>query len=433
MNPRLLALLLIAAPAVSAEPRNLPVEDAVKRALEANPALRALRSRVEAAHDQADSVRGHYLPAFDINDEVQHYDRPFIIPFSLASFGFPGSLPFPVRQIDTNTLVISAAQPLVGLLEISQSHLAAQDNAAGLAEQLKAQEDGIAEQVRTQYLRLWEAKATEDIARSSQEELNEQLAVSKSKLAAGVLTTADVLRVEVAVANARQQEIQAKAQEEVSRATLLALLNVPPTDITVDFAEPKDLENAPAPPNLADAVQKADAQRPELAAAHYAESATSHQSLGTIFHMLPQFDFEAAYLHVTGQEFAQVNSGYAGFKLNWVFWQWGADYYAHKAAEAQALASTLDAENLRDQIGADLSAKLSIEHSSTVAVEVAQTAIDSAVEAYRVTDALVKAGSATTTDLLDAQSALTTAKLNLVRARYEQAIARVAVGRAIGT
>ena len=49
-----------------------------------------------------------------------------------------------------------------------------------------------------------------------------------------------------------------------------------------------------------------------------------------------------------------------------------------------------------------------------------------------MTEALVKAGSATTTDLLDSQSALTQAKLNLVRARYEQAIARVSVKRAIG-
>jgi outer membrane protein len=65
-----------------------------------------------------------------------------------------------------------------------------------------------------------------------------------------------------------------------------------------------------------------------------------------------------------------------------------------------------------------------------VAVEVAQTAIASAEEAYRVTSAQVSAGTATTTDLLDSQSALTTAKLNLARAEYERAVARVALDRA---
>jgi outer membrane protein TolC len=48
-------------------------------------------------------------------------------------------------------------------------------------------------------------------------------------------------------------------------------------------------------------------------------------------------------------------------------------------------------------------------------------------------DALVRAGTATTTDLLDAQAALTQARLNLARARYEEAIARIALARAVGT
>jgi outer membrane protein TolC len=49
-----------------------------------------------------------------------------------------------------------------------------------------------------------------------------------------------------------------------------------------------------------------------------------------------------------------------------------------------------------------------------------------------VTNALVQAGSATTTDLLDAQAALTTARLNLARAQYERAIQRVSLGRVLG-
>jgi outer membrane protein TolC len=44
----------------------------------------------------------------------------------------------------------------------------------------------------------------------------------------------------------------------------------------------------------------------------------------------------------------------------------------------------------------------------------------------------VQAGSATTTDLLESQSALTTARLNLARAQYELAIQRVALSRVMG-
>jgi outer membrane protein TolC len=49
-----------------------------------------------------------------------------------------------------------------------------------------------------------------------------------------------------------------------------------------------------------------------------------------------------------------------------------------------------------------------------------------------VTAVLLSAGSANTTDLLDAQSALTQARLNFARARYEYALARINLDRAIG-
>ena len=62
----------------------------------------------------------------------------------------------------------------------------------------------------------------------------------------------------------------------------------------------------------------------------------------------------------------------------------------------------------------------------------AQQSITSAEEAYRVTQALVKAGAATTTDLLDSQSALNQARLSLTRAQYQQALAHVELEHTLG-
>jgi outer membrane protein TolC len=121
-----------------------------------------------------------------------------------------------------------------------------------------------------------------------------------------------------------------------------------------------------------------------------------------------------------------------GFKASWPIWEWGASWYQRQAAVNNADAA---AEARNDQIRSvksEASARHAALRSSKAAVEVAQSTIASAEEAWRVTQALVKAGSATTTDLLDAQSALTQAKLNLVRATYQQAVAGVALTRALG-
>ena len=63
----------------------------------------------------------------------------------------------------------------------------------------------------------------------------------------------------------------------------------------------------------------------------------------------------------------------------------------------------------------------------------AEKAVASAEEAYRVTDAALKAGTATTTDLLESQSALSQARLNLTRAQYELVLSDVALARASGS
>jgi outer membrane protein TolC len=80
----------------------------------------------------------------------------------------------------------------------------------------------------------------------------------------------------------------------------------------------------------------------------------------------------------------------------------------------------------------EVSGRLAAVRAAASAITVGRTATASAEEAYRVTEALLKAGSATTTDLLDAQAALTAARANLARAGYSYALRRVNLARATG-
>ncbi len=410
----------------SAEPnRKLTLTQTVEAAIDASPRLRAARARQEAAAHTTDSARGRMLPLVHVSDEQQHFDSPFSIPFGAQSVV--------ARDVNTNTFSVALNQPLVGLARLNEDHEALSDSADSAAKQVKALESGIRESVHSQYLRLFEALATVDIARSSQTQLKEQIGIAQSRLNAGVLTNADVLRVQVALANAQQQEIQANTAEQIARAALFDALGLPPDDATVDFIEPNEQEMAAGPvPSLTDAVMVAEKNRPEIQSARFEVSAAAHRSKARLFNLLPELSIEAAYAHITGQIFAPANQAYLGLKLDWNIWESGTSWYARKAAESNAAAADADALYTRQQIGLDVSTKLAQGRSAANAVDVAKTAITSAEEAYRVTNALVQAGSATTTDLLDAQSALTQSKLNLVRARYEQAIVNVSIQRAMG-
>ena len=103
---------------------------------------------------------------------------------------------------ETNTFVAAVQQPLLGLLRLDDEReaLAAQDR-AGRA-QIAAAEADLRQAVETQFLRYFEAQAVEQIADASEHELGDEVEVARARLASGVITRADMLRIEVAVANA---------------------------------------------------------------------------------------------------------------------------------------------------------------------------------------------------------------------------------------
>ena len=76
-------------------------------------------------------------------------------------------------------------------------------------------------------------------------------------------------------------------------------------------------------------------------------------------------------------------------------------------------------DETKRRVQTDVAAKLANVRATASALESGRAAIGSAEEAYRVTTVLLAVGSANTTDLLDAQSALTQARLNFARTRYE--------------
>src|SRR4051794_22510152 len=108
--------LALAGAAWGGEARRLTVEEALREAVAQSPRVQAARDRAEAATASADSLRGRMLPGVRLSDEQQRYDRPFAIDFAIP--GAPGAAPpisLVARNVNTNTFVAAAGQPVLGL------------------------------------------------------------------------------------------------------------------------------------------------------------------------------------------------------------------------------------------------------------------------------------------------------------------------------
>ncbi|MCA1664517.1 MAG: TolC family protein [Myxococcales bacterium] len=425
---------LICCASASWAQERLTVDDAVKLALKGNYRLLTVEKRALGSHDAALSQGARLLPAVRLSEEYQHWDCPFAIDFMTFVGGCQtNAMQLVARKQDTNSFVAVVSQPLVGLLHTGFDYAAQRANAKAADAGAKVSEAQVVQTVRTIYLQYFEARALEEIAAASAAELADQVIVAQARIKAGVITNADLLRVQVAQANARQQQIAAHAQAAVAKANLLDLIGMR-ADANVELAEPTSLLTLAARPlpDVAGATSEAQNKRPEIAVAAASSRAAERTRTARYLALLPEVDAEGGYVRTDGQLFAPPNQWFVGVRASWNIWEWGASFFQARAASRQAEAVALEREDQARRVALDVQTSTEQTQAAAVVVEVAQQAIGSAKEAYRVTQALVQAGSATTTDLLDAQAAFLTARLNLARAQYELAIQRVAFARAVG-
>ncbi|HUB06714.1 MAG TPA: TolC family protein [Myxococcales bacterium] len=438
-----LALTVGAAPVGLADPAPgtvLTLEQAVHQALEHNARLESRRDSAEADRDDAKATRGRLLPQVSVSANYYNASSPESIDLEgllgAAGTGASGSTSLPPLTLHGFGLglgIVTASQPLLGLWHLSHELASANERADASQAELREQRADLRQQVEGDLLSLFEARALEGIAKASQAELREQRTVAQAKVEHGVATQGDLLRVEVAIANASEQQIEAEVQEKAARAALLTLLGLPTRSPDVDFAEPTELGQREVPTEAAQAEAVALAHRADVASAELQRDAAHHGFVASELKLLPEIDATAMYVRLQGLPSALPPDYFtAGFSLSWALWDSGNAYYQSRAAGARADAAAAAAVDARERVTLEVDDRLEEERAAAAAVSVAQEALRQAEEAFRVTAVTVKAGAATTTDLLDAQSALTQARLNLVRARYGQLRARSALTRALG-
>ena len=235
-----------------AAPRALTIDDAVALALRTNPQLASARARAEGGDINAASLGRRMLPSIHVSDEAQLWNAPFAIAFpsDMSSGTTPPTPPmaFVVRNRETNTFTASFDQPLMGLFRANDERETLTEASAGDRAQIAAGESDLRANVETQFLRVFEAQALEQIASSSVRELSDQVTVAKARLASGVITQADLLRIEVAVANAEQQGLEAHSQGLTARAQLFAAIGLSPADAAELTLVPPRLASRPCAP-----------------------------------------------------------------------------------------------------------------------------------------------------------------------------------------
>ena len=268
--------------------------------------------------------------------------------------------------------------------------------------------------------------------------LRRQLQDVKNRFEAGTVSNFEVLRAEVALANAQPALITARndfriAIEELRRALGFVTATEPDVTKTPEFLG--TLEFKPASFDLRSALATARAQRPDLqrlgklAAAAQEGVYASRASYYPTVSAFGSYDWRQS---IVPNPKSSIDGWTVGLQSQWNVFDGRAT--AGRVVQSRSLLEQAKLSLAETQLTVDVDVRraISIFQQSTELAEASKKVIEQAEESLRLANARFGAGTATQLDVLQAQTDLTTARLNQLQAYYSYNVAVASVRRAMG-
>ncbi|MBT8491755.1 MAG: TolC family protein [Deltaproteobacteria bacterium] len=426
----IIAGLLATAPAVHAEQSALTLKQALDTARRRAPDLAiAAQSEVGAVRRRTAAKRTR-LPSLSVQSAVNVWTEELAFDLGVDPMtGMASSVV--VREQITSQSNVSISLPLSGQLVLSHYIDAAEANSAAIKADSKTTALDVQQRTAETYLALLAAQGEREIADAVVRQREAQLARAKVLQGGGVLQRVDVMRLEAAVAEAKRAEIAARTRAASVADALAVTIGAPGRTLSAIDDFPKQPQ-APAA-QLGGLPEKALANRPELVALRARVRAARSSAKVERAPLYPTINAVGTFQYNTGQgPFLPKSAFFAGLTLEWNLWDWGQTWNKVKAAEADATRAQLQGKQVADNISLDTRTRLREANASYESLRVAEVGSKAAEEAFRIQSVRFQEGATTTTELLEAETEVTRARLGLNQARYTYYIALTRLARAAG-
>jgi TolC family type I secretion outer membrane protein len=401
--------------------------DAIAFALRNNPRLRSARSAIEHARGQEAVAFAPFLPQVDL----------------LNRYVATGKSTLPGAPGPTGAVNITG---LASVYQVYQSELQLQwtlydfGRTAGRYGQAELREkiarlqalranETVAYDVATAYLQALEAAAFRRIAVETVRRAEAVLQDARARREGGVALRDDVLRGEVQLSESRDALVRA---EDTEVTALAQLNNAMGRDASLPVRPGDGLRAGPFAASLAECLQRAATQRPEVGVARDRVAVAQFGRLAARGEFLPSLAVKSSLGRIEGENVVGGWQEGAGIQLNVPLYHGGANRGNLRAAEADISQAAADAQGVLN----DISLQVTVAHRAVVSAQervvLARPAVEQSAEALRIVRQRYRAGTATPTDVIDAETAATRAEQRYASARIEYLSALVRLAYVIG-
>jgi outer membrane protein len=293
----------------------------------------------------------------------------------------------------------------------------------------------LALQIKEGYFNILKADKAVNVAKSAVDSLESHLAVAKNFYDVGMIPINDMLKAEVELANAQHNYIKAQNDWRLAKASFNMMLSRP---VGESFEVEDILKYTPETPDFDNCLGKALKNRPEIKSIDLADSQIDQQIKIAKSKYYPTAAFTYNYIKagdtpdVSGSDFQKANQWQAIVGLSWTFWDWDKTKSTVNQTESQKIQLSQTRKTLEEGITFELKKAFIDLKEAEEKIPTAKKAVDQAEENLRVSEERYKAQVTTSTEVLDAQTLLSQARMNYYSSLYDHNLAKAALLRALG-
>ena len=437
----LLTTLLLISSAFAQEKIELTLEQSIEIALKKNHSLKMQKEKLEAARAKVGEARANFLPKVSANATYTRLDvAPYISFRKMNEFMPPGPISFPDKitmgDDDIYGITLTVQQPIFTGFKVLNGYKIASYSAKAEKYGYQKSKSELIFDVKKSYYGVLKA---EQFLKA----INESVALLKAHIddltrmyKVGLLTKNELLKAKVQLSDIEVTKIKAENIVKIARTAFCNVIGIP-LDSNIHLKPELDaesiyqLKHIPAESAVAQALEN----RPEL------KQMDLNLKIGKKLVSLARSEYLPNIILVVNYNYKRPNREYENkFYKSWDvslvaqfnIFDWGSTHYKIANSKHQYMQMEEGKASLKNGIILEVTQACFELEEARKRVLATQKSVQQAEENYRVTDEKFKQGMATNTDLLDANTMLTQAKINHITALADYKIAQAKLEKVIG-
>jgi len=418
----------------AAEPETLTVDQAIAIALERNPQVLSSRARTDILEGQIKQVKSQAYPAVSMSTSALRWRDPGLLNSPTVQDFLPPGFELTAYASNLFGYEVTVAQPLYTAGKVRTALDLAKLEREGVGIDVTKAEQDIKIRVVNAFYSLLLSERQLEIVQDTVKQRERHLAMAKTRYEAGVATEVDVLRSQVAVANAQPQLLRSENAIRYARSALNHLL-ARPTDFPTKALGDLRLRKVDVPP-LEEIVTAAFSGRAELQRLRLNEKEAEQQKKLANAESRLRADLNGAYGFSARDPSNLIDPDFTRWSIsvsvNLPLFDGGRREGMVEQAVANQRIVKLARSETEDNIHLQAQTAVDELKRADQTVQAAQASVSEAERVLLLTEQNYRYGAATTLDVQDAQTAVLVARMNLFQSLFDHTVARAQLRYVMG-